>query len=66
MAKYNINPGEDGVGFEISVISDNGAHHTMLGFKTVAEADTWIAEDQRLAALSNDTAAPDLPAAREA
>ena len=66
MAKYTIHPGEDGVGFEISVISDNGAHQTMLGFKTVAEADAWIAEDKRLAALDNDTSGPDLPPAREA
>jgi hypothetical protein len=48
MAKYNIYPGEDSVGFEISVISDNGAKQTMLGFKTFAEADAWVTEDMRL------------------
>ena len=66
MAKYNINPGEGGVGFDISIVSDNGGRHTMLGFKTVTEADDWIAEDERLSAFSNDTLAPDLPPAREA
>jgi hypothetical protein len=66
MAKYTIHPGEGGVGFEISVVSDNGAHQTMLGFKTVAEADAWIAEDKRLTVLNNDTSEPHLPPAREA
>jgi hypothetical protein len=33
MAKYTIHPGEGGGGFEVSVISNNGAKQTMLGFK---------------------------------
>jgi hypothetical protein len=66
MAKYTIHPGEGGVGFEISVISDNGAKQTMLGFKTVAEADAWIAEDMRLTTGGNGRSGPDLPPAREA
>ena len=66
MVKYTIHSGEDGAGFEISVIADNGARHTMLGFKTVAEAVAWIAGDKRLTTLDNDTSGRDLPPAREA
>lgn len=70
MANYTIHPGEDGVGFEISVISDNGARQTMLGFQTVAEADAWIAEDKRgykrLAAINDETLRPDMLPATEA
>ena len=68
MTKYNVHPGEDDTGFDISIISDNGARQTVLGFRTVAVADAWIAEDKRLTALANETERPgsDLPPAREA
>jgi hypothetical protein len=65
MAKYTIYPGEGGGGFEVSVISNNGAKQTMLGFKTVAEADAWVAEDMRLTTRGNGRSGPDLPSARE-
>jgi hypothetical protein len=63
MAKYTIHPREGGVEFEVSVSSDNGAKQTMLGFKTVAEADAWVAEDMRLTTRGNGRSGPDLPSA---
>jgi hypothetical protein len=66
MTNYMIRPGESGIGFDISITSDDGAQQTVLGFKTMAEADAWIADDKRQTALSDDASRPDLPPAREA
>jgi hypothetical protein len=50
MTVYSIHPAQNGSGFEISIVSDNGARQTILGFETVAAVDAWIAEDKRLTA----------------
>ena len=46
MATYTIIPRGDL--FDVAVVSRNGARQTMLGFKTEADATTWISEDTRL------------------
>jgi hypothetical protein len=46
MATYKIIPRSDGDGFDVEVIGADGVHNTMLGFKTEADAQEWIAQDQ--------------------
>jgi len=57
MAKYTVLPGSGGVGFDIAVISGNGARNTLLGFETEMEAQAWITRDRRL----NDHTDPFMP-----
>jgi hypothetical protein len=47
MSIYTIVRRADQPGFDISVIGDEGVRHTMLGFKTEADAEAWIQEDKR-------------------
>jgi hypothetical protein len=54
MTVYSIDRSRNGAGFEVSIISDNGARQTMLGFATVTAADAWIAEDKRLGAAADE------------
>lgn len=46
---YTITPRVDLAGFEIAVVAADGSRHTMLGFKTKAEAEAWIEQDSRRA-----------------
>ena len=46
MATYLISPGMER-GFDIKIVSDNGARQTMLGFPTREAAEAWIIEDRR-------------------
>jgi hypothetical protein len=46
-ATYAIAPRADLTAFDIAVVATDGSRHTMLGFKTVAEAKAWIEEDRR-------------------
>ena len=46
-ATYAITSRADLTGFDIAVVAADGSRHTMLGFKTKAEAEAWIQEDQR-------------------
>jgi hypothetical protein len=48
MATYTLIPRRDGNGYDIHVVDADGAHHTMLGFKTEADAEAWIAHDTEL------------------
>jgi hypothetical protein len=49
MASYIIAlRGDGGSGYEIRVVSDTGARHTMLGFATETDAEAWVSEDRRL------------------
>jgi hypothetical protein len=57
MSKYTVSPGYGGVGFDIAVISGNGARNTLLGFATELEAQAWIMRDRRL----NDHTDPFMP-----
>ena len=34
-------------GFQIDVVGDDGSRHSMLGFATEAEAQAWVAADQK-------------------
>jgi hypothetical protein len=47
MTDYKIVPHADGKGFDVEVVSVNGAHQTMLSFATEAEAEEWIASDRQ-------------------
>ena len=47
MTTYAIAPRSDQTGFDVVVVADNGVRQTVLGFKTKAEAETWIEEDKR-------------------
>ena len=46
MTTYIIEPDKNGNGFNIVIDNSNGARNTMLGFKTIEEAETWIAKDK--------------------
>jgi hypothetical protein len=48
MAIYTLMPRQDGDGYDIRVVEVDGARHTMLGFKTEADAMAWIAHDKEL------------------
>jgi hypothetical protein len=48
MATYTLMPRRDGDGYDIRVVDADGARHTMLGFKTEADATTWIAHDTKI------------------
>jgi hypothetical protein len=48
MSKYTVCPADGGVGFNVAVVSDNGARNMLLGFATEKAAETWIAGDRRL------------------
>lgn len=49
MATYTIAPRIRQAGYKIEMIADNGARHTILEFKTEADAEAWIAEKERVA-----------------
>jgi hypothetical protein len=44
---YTITSRADLAGFDIAVVATDGSRHTMLGFKTMAEAEAWIEQDRR-------------------
>lgn len=48
MNKYDIASRADGTGFDVHIVAYNGARQTVLGFATEADAQVWIAQDQRL------------------
>lgn len=48
MSTYTIIPRLDQLGYDIAVVGVDGVHQTMLGFKTKADAEAWIAHDERL------------------
>lgn len=46
MTIYSIVSDQEGTGFNVEVVSDNGAHQTMMGFASETEAEAWIASDR--------------------
>ena len=48
MATYTIIPRSGGNGYDIGVVGADGVRQTMLGYKTEAAAQEWIAHDQAL------------------
>ena len=58
MGNYTLIARPDGIGYDIGVVSANGARHTMLGFKTRAEAQAWIDVDQAADRTEGVTSAP--------
>ena len=47
MATYRIIPKADRTSFDVAVLGSDGARQTLLGFKTHADAQAWIAWDKR-------------------
>jgi hypothetical protein len=47
MATYMIVPRTGDDGFDISVVGDRGDRHTILNFKTEADAEAWIVQDEQ-------------------
>lgn len=47
MGTYSIIRHEGGASFDVSVVSDNGARQTMLGFSSRKAAEARIARDRR-------------------
>ena len=63
MATYTIaRRGDDQSGFEVRVVGDDGAHQTLLGFRTRADAHAWVAQDQKPTDVVEETDAHFLPA----
>jgi hypothetical protein len=57
MATYKLIPNA-GPSFHVSIVGNDGARQTLLGFKTEADAEAWIARD-RLHSTANDLWVPD-------
>jgi hypothetical protein len=47
MTTYKVVPHQDGSGYNVEVVSDNGAHQTMIGFASEVEAERWIESDRQ-------------------
>jgi hypothetical protein len=47
MTTYKVVPDQGGSGYNAELVSDNGAHQTMLGFATVVAAERWIESDRQ-------------------
>ena len=47
MATYTISPGTERDSFDVAIVGNDGTRQTMLGFKTYAAAEGWVAEDKR-------------------
>lgn len=59
MASYIIaSRGDQSAGYEVKVIGETGARHTMLGFDTEADAEAWVVEDRRLHEADNPKEEP--------
>jgi hypothetical protein len=49
MATYTISSATERGSFDVVIVGNNGARQTVLGFRTYAAAEAWIAEDARRA-----------------
>ena len=49
MATYTISSGTERGSFDVAIVGNDGARQTMLGFKSYAAAEAWVAEDERRA-----------------
>ena len=58
MATYTLITRPDG-GYDIQIVGADGAHQTMLGFRTEADANVWITQDKRLAAMEDRAGSDD-------
>jgi hypothetical protein len=47
MTTYKVVPNQDGSGYNVELVSDNGTHQVMLGFATGVEAERWIESDRQ-------------------
>jgi hypothetical protein len=49
MATYTISSATERGSFDVAIVGNNGARQTVLGFKTYAAAEAWIAADEERA-----------------
>jgi hypothetical protein len=56
MATYSVVFREDRSTYDVVMRDDIGGWHTILGFKTEAAAQAWIAEDRRITDLGQSDA----------
>ncbi|HYZ22900.1 MAG TPA: hypothetical protein VE690_12155 [Rhodopila sp.] len=48
MPRYTILPRRRQPGYKLEIVTDEGSHHTILGFQSEAEAQEWAERDQKL------------------
>jgi hypothetical protein len=53
VTNYTIEPSKHGNGFEIGIINLDGSRQTILGFETIDDAESWIAQDKELSAYDH-------------
>jgi hypothetical protein len=39
------------MGYKLEIVTDEGSRHTILGFQSEAEAETWVERDRKLEQL---------------
>src|ERR1700759_2569155 len=47
MATYTITSAAERGSFDVAIVGNNGTRQTVLGFRTYAAAEAWIADDER-------------------
>jgi hypothetical protein len=52
MATYTLISRPAG-GYDIQIVGADGAHQTMVSFRTEADANVWITQDKRLAPMED-------------
>jgi uncharacterized membrane protein YtjA (UPF0391 family) len=63
MGTYRISATADQTGFDVEVVDDSCDRQAVIGFKTIADARAWIAEDRQQA---NSAGPPDAAGRLEA
>jgi hypothetical protein len=48
MSTYVVLPRQRQPGYKVEVVTDSGTRHTILGFKTEADAYAWVEADRKL------------------
>jgi hypothetical protein len=52
---YTVSPSPDGEAFDVEIATSTGICLRVVGFKSRADAEGWIAEDRRMAASIGST-----------
>ncbi|MEJ0017306.1 MAG: hypothetical protein WDN25_12195 [Acetobacteraceae bacterium] len=55
MANYTVVPRSADDGFDVAVIGGDGARQTVLNFRTQADAEAWIMQDEEHERRQNST-----------
>jgi hypothetical protein len=59
MATYTVVPKVDQTGFHVAIVGSDGVRQTILGFKTQADAETWISRDKWMNASKRHAIPPE-------